>query len=196
MILQKKHFSFYASSLNKIINLSLCLSKIERQKFQRFILWSLQISSGCGVPNLTKLGIMLKFIFGKSRMDYSVSVTSHRETKWQIWCSVPSHFKVFFMIIVGDNSCEKALFPLSSETDWLSEHFMMEPHPSQSLRVGKKIVQNHKLSCRIIHVYHTLFVMILCVWGEGKRPNVKRNNGKRSNLLYTSENKYTRGKKS
>jgi len=95
----------------------------------------------------TKLGIMLKFIFGKSRMDYSVSPHTEKQNgRYDI--SVPSHFKVFFVIIVGCNSCEKALLPLSSETQaerTFDDGTTAITVTKRGRRVG--IVQNHKLSC-------------------------------------------------
>lgn len=65
--------------------------------------------------------------------------------------SVLSHFKVFFVIIVGQTPSEK-VFALTSETDWLSEHLKnrTDGNKTQLLRGKKrsKIVGN----CHIAHI--------------------------------------------
>ncbi len=63
--------------------------------------------------------------------------------------SVLSHFKVFFVIIVGHTPSEKG-FALTSETDWLSEHLKnrTDGNTTQLLRGEKKIQDCRKLPYR------------------------------------------------
>ncbi len=122
---------------------------------------SLQIPSGlCGRSLTTKLEILLKFIFGKSNVDYLVNVTSRREKEWQIWYECAKPFQSVLRDYSGTHSQWEGFS--SHLRNWLAERTSKETYRTtrQLLRGKKRKLPYRTQPLKYLSTFHSFFALL------------------------------------